>query len=444
MVPETSYAPAVEEYLLCLARSERNPDLQGYAVRLSSFIANLCIATLIAWSEKTVKESVNIILLQNFVVLLCTAVAIIRKDLTVADAHFALTLTMSPVGIYLVYSTIFRYLRKRPNHLYSRLGSAKIVTCILTIILAIWWIVFDLLIYFSPIFRDKDCRASLEGWIFYRIIASFFSLLFTVVLLPLLPLFWIIYFIRHFKDIREEYRRHMKNTQRWKRFRWVQSFGRAIKSFTIAQWDVITRSHKWLFFLTILIFYVSWGSALYIWVVDVQEFYHYAVIEALVEDAPPYKPPEDFDVLGYGQLLAVGIAIEPFWAVIKMIYLQRGKVSAWLKQWPGSIWNGIVFIFTGHRNPWKRIQEEQRQRTDDGPDYKHLIHPNFVQVEELPMSTKDSVYEESLDHAPPEGGSKARVLFSRSASPQLVTAYYDPYEPGNGKKNRRSSYDAFL
>ncbi|KAL0570474.1 hypothetical protein V5O48_011489 [Marasmius crinis-equi] len=403
---------------------------------------------LIAWSEETVRESVNVVLLQNFVVLVCTAAAMVRKalklsrsDLSVSDAHSALTLTVSPVAIYLVYSTLFRFLRDRPNHLYKRLGTAKVITCTLAIVLLVWWVVFDSIIYFGHVFdsEDKDCKATLAGWLLYKIFSSSRTILLASALISPIPIFWIIYFIRHFKDIREEYRRHMKKTQPWERFRWVQRFGRSIKSFVISQWDVIFRSHQWIFFLTIVIFYVSWGSSLLLWVLDVRRYFYNVVVTPIKPDEP-YEDSEDFDPLGYGQLLAAGIAIEPLWNVLKMAFFKRHNIFAWCKQWPQSLWRGTVFILTGRHNPWKRLQEEERQRTEDQHVYKHLFHPAGVEVGELPYSGKESVYEDSLDHSPPGGGSKARVLSPRSASPQMVTAYYDPYDPKRGILGRKSSY----
>ncbi|KAG7096111.1 hypothetical protein E1B28_006785 [Marasmius oreades] len=415
------------------------------------FVANVCIAILIAWSEHVVKQSVNVVMLQNFVVLVCTAISMARRDLSVSDAHFALTLTISPLSIYFVYST-FRFVRKRPNHLYACLGSAKVITAIMSTILLVWWTVFDLLIYFSDVYKDSNCRATLRGWILYKTLSSFINLIFALVLIPLIPLFWIIYFIRHFKDIREEYRRHMKKTDLWERFQWVQLLGRGIKSFMIAQWDVITRSHKWLFFLNILVFYVTWAGSLLIWVVDVEDFFYEVVVTTFDPDAPPPKD-DGFDPLGYGQLLSVAIAIEPVWAVLKLTFFRRYDILSWVKQWPQSVWNGIVFIFTGHRNPWKKISEMQRMHSesDGGADYtyNHLFHPHVLEFNELPILTKESIYEESLMEPASAGeGAKARVMFSRAASPQLVTTYFDPYsevlEDGHGhyRRSKTSSFDS--
>ncbi|ESK87172.1 hypothetical protein Moror_11835 [Moniliophthora roreri MCA 2997] len=389
----------VDGYLLCLAQSERNPDMQGYAVRLSTFVVNVCIAILITWSEEEVRSSVSLVLLQIATILLCTAVAMIRRDLSVSDAHFALTLTVSPLALYFVYS-LFRFIRKRPNHLYARLGTSKIIVAILTGILVIWWIVFDLLIYFSDIFKTDDS-----------------------VFIPFLPIFWIIYFLRHLKDIRAEYKRHMeKPRDTWKTFSWVQRSYLVVKLFIIAQWDVIALSHRWLFFLLIFIFYVSWGSSLLLWAIDTNEWYH-DVVAANYEPYAnvPYQPSPDFDPLGYGQLLAIAVAIEPLWAVVRLSFLRRREITRWILQFPKSLWNGIIFILTGKRNPWKIIQEK---RFSNEPDYRNLFHPDVLEFGEIPISSRRTprMYGESWGS---EDLGKAQGTFPGLGSPKLE--YYDPY-----------------
>ncbi|KAG7096107.1 hypothetical protein E1B28_006783 [Marasmius oreades] len=418
----------VTQYFLCLAKSPRSSDMQGYAVRLSAFVANICIAILIAWSkEDVVKESVNVVMLQNFVIMISSAIAMGRKDILVADAHFALALTMSPLSIYFVYST-FRFFRRRPNHLYDRLGSAKFITAAMSMILLICWVIFDLLIYFSNVYKSEDCKVTLIGWTFNKAFSFILKLTLSSVPIALIPLFWIVYFIRHFKDIREEYRRHMTHkTESWERFRLAQRLGRSIKSFVIAQWDVITRSHKWLFLLTILAFYLGWAASLYIWIVNINERFHVAV--TVIEPDPQYTP-TDFDPLGYGQLLAAAIVIQPIWGVFKLAFLRKHEILLWIKQWPKSVWNGIVFIFTGDRNPWKEIVELQHIHESEESVTMTMGPTQMCRSSTSSLSPRRSRFpsEESLVQTLPDGGAeKAKVTLSRSPSPQFVPTNYDPY-----------------
>ncbi|ESK87179.1 hypothetical protein Moror_5873 [Moniliophthora roreri MCA 2997] len=132
------FTPEMDGYLYRLATSKWDQDMQGFAVRLSALVANICAAILVTWSEEVVKEWVNIIMLQNYTILICAAVVMARRDLSISDAHFAIVVTASPLSLHFVYST-YRYLRNRPNHLYDKLGSKtdRVVVCILSIMLVI-------------------------------------------------------------------------------------------------------------------------------------------------------------------------------------------------------------------------------------------------------------------------------------------------------------------
>ncbi|GAW02126.1 hypothetical protein LENED_003760 [Lentinula edodes] len=198
----------VESYALCVFSAEgQNPDMQGYAVRLSNFIVNVCLALLIRYSEESVSESVSALLLQVYTLMLCAFISLIRKQLSVADAHFALTSTVSPLAVYLLYA-------------------------------------------------------------------------------------------------------------------WIQWFPLSFKSFVLAQWDVITKSHPWVLTLSISTTYVIWGSSLILYVSDLGEFYHEIVAGIQADNGQPvtpYSPPDGYDPLGYGQLLAAGVAFLPLWQVLCLI-----------------------------------------------------------------------------------------------------------------------------
>ncbi|KAJ8085262.1 hypothetical protein PM082_004057 [Marasmius tenuissimus] len=322
-----------------------------------------------------------------------------EKNLSISDAYFALTLTVSPVSVYLIYSTIFRFFRRRPNRLYRSLDStSKRITCVLSIVLLIWWIVYNLLIYLGSTSQGQCGRSSVHGWLLYEMYTTqSYHMQFFVVFTWLIPFMWIIYLVRHFKDIRGEYRRYIskKNTPAWAqgRFGWLYWLGRIMKSCIISQWDVITRSHSWLFPYTVLLCYFAWANALLIWLVDLSSGSEHSKDD--------YKP------LGYGQLLALGIAIGPLWSTLKLTYSNRQSLGSWLKRCPRSIWNGTVFIFTGHRNPWKQIQEEEGTRTNStGVVYEQLVLPVFIdlknpgcgKVEDLQASTQEFRSDEGSNH----------------------------------------------
>ncbi|KIL60808.1 hypothetical protein M378DRAFT_908676 [Amanita muscaria Koide BX008] len=91
-----------------------NHDIQGYAVRLSSFIAHLCVALLIAYSTKTQRHFylplLSQVALAIFAVWLCG-----RNQLNFSDIEFAVIQTRSPVSIYILLLVIPRLLFQRPT-----------------------------------------------------------------------------------------------------------------------------------------------------------------------------------------------------------------------------------------------------------------------------------------------------------------------------------------
>ncbi|KAJ8074257.1 hypothetical protein PM082_012567 [Marasmius tenuissimus] len=254
----------------------------------------------------------------------------------------------------------------------------------------IWWIVFDLLIYLGPVFQK--CKPSTNGWLTYKMFTTVNKLSLVIDLMFLIPLVWIIYLVRHFKDIRGEYRRHMSKK---KDISIVQRLGRAIKSFVISQWDVITRSHPWIFPYTVLICYFVWANSLLIWLLDPRWYFYWVRVELTGDDSnPPEK--DSFKLLGYGQLLAVGTAIEPLWLALKLAYCKRRNVVSWFKQCPRFVWDGVVFIITGHRNPWKQIEEETRRRMDTPGVGRDALYTQITPTEFVVTDNRRDVRVEDL------------------------------------------------
>ena len=60
------------------------------------------------------------------------------------------------------------------------------------------------------------------------------------------------------------------------------------------------------------------------------------------------------------------MAIQPAWAVGKLVKRERVQIRDWLLDWPDSLGHGIVFIFTGRRNPWKKHLELRAQNHQVG------------------------------------------------------------------------------
>ncbi|KAK0458993.1 uncharacterized protein EV420DRAFT_1270113 [Desarmillaria tabescens] len=251
-------------YLGCVARSNRDPDMQGYAVRLSDELSSVLdypTAILVKWSPDDVTEAVGVVLLQVYSILLVTFIGMARGNLSMADAHFALSITVSPLSIYFLYSTL-RVCLKKSNTLYDRLGKSKIMVGALTTLMLVLWIVLDLLIYFAKVFEGETCASpTFIGWVF---------------LSKVIP---------------------------WHSFRWVQTTWFALRSFFVSQWSgsriVITRSHPWTIFLCISLAYMCWAGTLKIWIVDM-DFYYYKLL-ANFHESLSYEPRINYDPLGFGQ-----------------------------------------------------------------------------------------------------------------------------------------------
>ncbi|KAJ3966617.1 hypothetical protein EV361DRAFT_555741 [Lentinula raphanica] len=295
----------IEAYALCVYLEEgQNPDMQGYAVRLSNFIVNVCLALLIRYSEEDIAESVTVLLLQIYTLLACAFISLIRKQLSVADAHFALTSTVSPLALYLLYASL-RTLFHKSSYLFRRLGDHCRTYLVLSLLMLPIWIVMNVLIYFADVFSGDACpRITFDAWFLFETEAVITSFIFASVFTGFIILVWVVYFLRHFGDIRSEYRRHKMKATRWKWFGWLQWFPLSFKSLVIAEWDVITKSHPWVLTLSIGTTYVIWGSSLFLYVADIGEFYYDLVAEIQMENGiavDPYTPPAGYDPLGYGQ-----------------------------------------------------------------------------------------------------------------------------------------------
>ncbi|KIK63105.1 hypothetical protein GYMLUDRAFT_41418 [Collybiopsis luxurians FD-317 M1] len=428
------YILALEGYMLCVYKNEgQNPDMQGYAVRISNFIVNLCLAILIRYSNEDVIESVSVLLLQIYTLLVSAFISLIRKKLSVADAHFAITSTVSPLAIYLLYASVRKILRKR-SYLYRRLGHHSNETYVaLSLLVLLMWIIMDLLIYFADVFTNKCPRITLVSWFMYRFMAAYTSFIFASVFIVILICMWIMYLLRHFRDIRDEYRRHKMKAQPWKHFRWVQWFPLTFKSFMIAQWDVITKGHPWMLTFSVVITYVVWGSSLMLYIPDLSKFY-YDLVTGLEEDNDlptlPYQAPDGYDPLGFGQLLAATVAFPPMWQVLNLIWTRRNDIVAWIKSYPISLWNGIVFILTGHRNPWKKVLERRAENGEAGTFYDSVPLTGPGEERKVGQRT-DSTFsnDEKIELETSEP-----TLWRSTTSFDYPTTYststlYDPYNP---------------
>ncbi|KAF5382242.1 hypothetical protein D9757_008960 [Collybiopsis confluens] len=364
----------LEQYLLCVWSSEgMNPDMQGYAVRLSNLVVNVCLVILIRYSNESVAESVSVLLLQVYTLLICAFISLSRKTLSSADAHFAITSTVSPLAVYLIGASLRRIFNRR-SHLFRRLGpNNTLIYAILSLLLLPMWITMDILIYSARLFTNSEQCPHLDfySWFMYRFADA--TLTFGVfdvwMLAPVIAFVWVVYALRHFRDVRWEYRTLKAGSERWQSFRWIQWFTLWAECFAKAQWHVITQSHPWLVTFFITVAYLIWSSCLVLYETHLSLFYYNmaASIQPYVIGASPLKPYQSLnhDGLDFGQLLAAAVAFPPLWRVLSLMWASRRGILSWIKGYPRSTWNGIVFLFTGHRNPWEQVLNDRRASNMD-------------------------------------------------------------------------------
>ncbi|PBK75956.1 hypothetical protein ARMSODRAFT_1013363 [Armillaria solidipes] len=389
---------ALTAYWDCIAQSDRDPDIQGYAVRLSTYIANLCLAILMTWSHENINSSVHVILMQAYTIFIAAFISLGRKKLSIADAHFVFSITVSPLSLYLVYST-FRLMMHKSTTLYQRLGESKRWTAIWSTLMLVIWIVLECMIYATRgyVFDRERCTiATFEEWLVYRLFAGAVIFDYAVYFIPVLLFMYLLYSLRHCKDIYKEYKRHQGKVVKWRLpfFRILQIPWSFVRSLVISNGVVVFHSHRWLVFFAAFIAYLSWAGDIGIWFTDMQKLYG-MLVRAIHSDEPnyQYKPQgeDGFDPLGFGQILAATVAIEPIYEVAMLSFDRRWDIWEAIKHYPDSVWDGIVFIVTGHRNPWTKILK-QREDSETETLVGGEIHVNPFSGEHTyaMISRKDS------------------------------------------------------
>ncbi|KAG8849083.1 hypothetical protein FRB91_010264, partial [Serendipita sp. 411] len=87
-----------------------NADVQGFMVRLSLFISQLCLVTLLFFSRKSLRTAVGSLLLQNYGLLIASFVFIRLEKVSPDDIHFVINAVYSPAFQLLVWPTLFDFI----------------------------------------------------------------------------------------------------------------------------------------------------------------------------------------------------------------------------------------------------------------------------------------------------------------------------------------------
>ncbi|KAJ7261078.1 hypothetical protein C8J57DRAFT_1635676 [Mycena rebaudengoi] len=146
-----------------------NPDMMGFAVRLSSFVLNICSGILIAWGAKADADTaLTALLVQMGSVVLCTHIGIIRGQLSFFDGFFALSIVHSPIAWYIIWTNL-------PHLYYWIRGDKKMQSwnSILIVVLLSGWISLHALLWTKGRkFPGEDCGSMSAGTYFYNVMLS--------------------------------------------------------------------------------------------------------------------------------------------------------------------------------------------------------------------------------------------------------------------------------
>ncbi|KAF8906454.1 hypothetical protein CPB85DRAFT_878007 [Mucidula mucida] len=377
-------------YFDCFVSDERDPDMQGFIVRVSAFIVNICLAILIKWSKDDLISPVGIVFLQVYTILLATFITMRNKDMSIPDSHFALVLTISPLSVYFVYATA-RFLFRRQTLLYRRLSRTyQIVVAVSTLIMLSLWIVMQFLMYFAGdhFFGDDDGKLqcshpSFRSWWFYRLVEFCIYVNWSIYLIPVFLALFIVYALRHVVDIWREAKHHRSVVakRRWCA-RWIQSPWIFCHVYHQVYLDRCHTLASVVHFLRYHHNLLDMGRSHRPTLTSMASFYG-LISTSLRESAgeePTARPddPSVNDIFAYGQLLAGAATIEPIYRVLKLAYTRRRDFWVQIKHLPQWIWNGVLYFFAGRENPWEGVLRG-RKATEDTQD----IQPYTLVDDEL-------------------------------------------------------------
>jgi len=183
-----------------------------------------------AISPPEVSTSILLLYSQTIPILIATLASIKSTNLTLLDAHFALSVTASPMSVYLVITAILHLIFKEDTSLYTKIRSSEAKKIILGfgLLLPALWISLSVVLSFSTTaFKNSFLCAHMEFGLFVKflIASSMFGVLDVMgqrdlhddfpkrkgLGLICLLTFWIsgIYIIRHLEDIAKHLRKRV-------------------------------------------------------------------------------------------------------------------------------------------------------------------------------------------------------------------------------------------
>ena len=168
------------------------------------------------WSPGHVDAGIQPLLVQIYTTLLSTLSSINRKQLSLFDASFALTLSSSPLTIYLVVASISNLCRIDTN-LYERIKSHRLIVCVLGALVLVPWIGLSMTYGMSTkAFIDSRCYpTAFKDWLAATTVTLVFGSTTSwsgIIIPPIVP--WIFILMRRLPEVRAEVKHHSKGASR--------------------------------------------------------------------------------------------------------------------------------------------------------------------------------------------------------------------------------------
>ncbi|PVG03833.1 hypothetical protein CPB86DRAFT_308002 [Serendipita vermifera] len=123
-----------------------NLDMQGFFVRLSLFVSQICYVILLSFSRERVTTVVSSVLLQNYALLIGSLASISREKLSPNDIHFAISAVHSPVFHYLLLTSAAHLIHRQPPsspNLFHNFGRLRLPSQLLILGVIPLWIVLS-------------------------------------------------------------------------------------------------------------------------------------------------------------------------------------------------------------------------------------------------------------------------------------------------------------
>ncbi|KAJ7625867.1 hypothetical protein FB45DRAFT_1060475 [Roridomyces roridus] len=370
-----------------------NPDIMGFAVRLSSFLANICAGK--CGTEAEASDALRGMLVLSSAEMLCTYIAIAQHKLTRIDGAFTVLIIHSPVfWYYLLWKnipkvlTIWRAWATREYHLMVDLD------LFLSVLILASWMSLNVVVWvggramYPDVFLLKMVEDSIAG----SLIPS------SIGLMPfscfVMTASVAVYYARFFAS--------------WKRKpAKAKTLGHKLRlQFTV--FKGISRTHRWLVWGVTSSSYWNWFNILGVGVIE-----------------PNFQ-------WTYGQALALATTTPIIFPVIRLMfiairYIVRDPERFAKTQW-FTFWEDVILLFLGTGKLAQRINNSCFHGLLDTSQPNYLLDPDAALPTTTP-ATPSTTNDAASDILLVRRASSRRSLRS---SPPATPAASDASSPGFG------------